>query len=108
MEWIKVTDRLPTPGVPVLAYFRNSYNKDRIIRAEWSDGNSLEASWESDADWAIYDEENDRYLCPEGWFESNEYEDTHWNITDRVTHWMPLPGPPIKLKGRGEDDGRAV
>jgi hypothetical protein len=29
-----------------------------------------------------------------GWYETNEYEETHWAVSDPVTHWMKLPDPP--------------
>ena len=92
-DWISVTERLPEPGVPVLATFR-AYARNEVIRAEYSDGKSLEVDPEHEMDDAIYDEENDRYLCPVGWFERNYYEDVHWNVYGPVTHWMPLPEGP--------------
>lgn len=44
-----------------------------------------------------YDEENDQYLIPEGWWEYRHYnpDDVYNNaVDDVVTHWMPLPNPP--------------
>ena len=38
---------------------------------------------------------------PEGWYESNEHEETSWCVDETVTHWMPLPAPPLdELAGR--------
>jgi hypothetical protein len=85
---------MPEPGIPVLIAYKNELGNWRCIRAEWSDGKSLESDDDS-TDIVIYDEETDRYMCPEGWFESNEYEDVHWAVVGVVvTHWMPLPEPP--------------
>lgn len=43
-----------------------------------------------------YDEERDDYLVNPGWYESihNWDEYSACGITDKVTHWMPLPGLP--------------
>lgn len=39
---------------------------------------------------------DDEAYLPEGWYESNEHEDTHWHVSGdfEITHWMPLPAPP--------------
>src|SRR5699024_7685948 len=42
-----------------------------------------------------YDEEADAYIMPEGWWESVEYTECFGAVDDIVTHWMPLPNPPI-------------
>ena len=34
------------------------------------------------------------YYWPQGWYEWNDQDDTHWMIVDQVTHWMPLPSGP--------------
>ena len=95
-DWIKVEDRLPEPGIYVLAYFKNDLGKDRIIRAEYSDGHSLPVSdlMDWNGDWANYDEAEDQYYCPVGWFESNEFDEIDYQVDGNITHWMPLPKPP--------------
>jgi hypothetical protein len=95
-RWLTVSERMPEPGVPVLVYVQDESRPkwSRRLRASWSDGKSLEVSSEA-VDEGVYDEENDCYWCPEGWYEENEYEETHWRVDHEVTHWMPLPDPPI-------------
>lgn len=85
--WIAVTTEMPKPGRFVLAAFRNSLGNARVVRAEYSDGRTLQANDEAD------DADEDGY-APAGWYESNEYEECHWRIDDPVEYWMPLPKSP--------------
>jgi hypothetical protein len=88
-EWISVKDRLPEADTPVLIF-----NDKRILRACYipkyhiNDNDS-----EYEGDYLDYDEKNDEYYWPEGWYECNYYEEVHFKI-DEVTHWRPLPAPP--------------
>lgn len=94
MEWINVEDRMPEPGKKVIAFFINEYGKPRRIMAEWIPKYFMEGqedSYEGDLD---YDEEGDTYYWPEGWYESNEFEETHWMVGGKITHWMELPNGP--------------
>lgn len=92
--WIKVTHRLPESGVPVLAFVTNEQGKTRRIRAQWC----AKFTEESDGDDAEYCEEKDTYYSPEGWYESNEYDEVNWFVHDPVSHWMPLPEGPTATK----------
>ena len=100
--WISVDERLPEPEVEVIALMKRKHaNIEYTIMttAIYEDGTiSTE-----DSDWSWYDldfnydEENDRYLIPEGWWEYRHYnpDDVFNNsIDDVVTHWMPLPEAP--------------
>lgn len=91
-RWTRTVDRLPPNEVPVIAYYCNEYGKDRVIRAMHVDALTLEATeaWDD----CEYDEGTDTYYCPEGWYENNEAEETHWQVEGEVTHWMPLPASP--------------
>lgn len=96
MAWVKVDDRLPEPGIPVIVYvpllpYGDMPRCGLRLRAQYSDGHSMESDGEEDAE---YDEVADIYYCPKGWYETNEFEETHWRISGEVTHWMPLPDPP--------------
>ncbi len=93
MEWIKVKDQLPEPGKFVIAYFKNEHGKDRRIRAMYVPRFFMDDLGDSGCD-PDYDEEEDMYFWPEGWYECNEFEDTHWMVDGNVTHWMPLPEVP--------------
>jgi hypothetical protein len=37
-----------------------------------------------------YNEEEDVYYTPEGFYEWQSETEMHWKITTKVTHWMPL------------------
>lgn len=97
--WIPITDKLPEPGVPVIALVNpNEYGKTYRIRAQWAPAKTLELHF--DAEGGEYDEETDKYYCEEGWYETNEFEEVHWNVHGTVTHWQPLPEIPEELKVR--------
>jgi hypothetical protein len=93
--WIPVTERLPKPGKFVLAVFRYSTGKQVVIRAMHAPPKTLSeedyGEFLTDPD---YDEATDTTYWPEGWYECNDNEETHWQVHEEVTHWMPLPGVP--------------
>ena len=77
MDWIKVSERLPTNSDEVLIYVGTD-----IVQAYLKDG-----KWKGSAN--VTDNMNDGYvrdrlICAQG---------SHF---DFVTHWMPLPTPPIE------------
>ena len=43
---------------------------------------------------ADYSEELDEYYWPEGWYEWNQHEDTHWALDSEPTHYMNIPPAP--------------
>lgn len=98
-EWIPVTERLPEPETEVWILAKCG-NRHIITNGMYEDGsNTTEDStwWWTETDGFEYDEENDTYLIPEGWWEYKHYNgDDEYNhaIDDPVTHWMPLPTPP--------------
>lgn len=104
MEWINVKDRLPENEEVVLIFAKrkcwdDGYKYIRLVaKAIHTDGmhntensglcwNGDDMSWE-------YDETNDAYIIPEGWWEDVDYVEQFAAVDDFVTHWMPLPEPP--------------
>ena len=103
-EWISVKDRLPEneQDVIICAKRRHYSNQNCFIRivakAFYTDGKHdtehTAYAWNNDYIDMEYDEENDAYLIPEGWWESIEYGEEFSAVSDFVTHWMPMPQPP--------------
>ena len=99
-QWIPVSERLPESGKAVLACYTNDYGNGRRIRAKWVADKSCESS--SESDFGEYDEASDTYYDPEGWYEciDNAVDYTAMFVNDTITHWIPLPAPPIQAKGK--------
>ena len=93
-QWVSVDDRMPEPGVTVLASYLNSNGLPRRIRAKWVKAGSCESSPESDI--GEYDEASDTYYDPEGWYEQiDNWDDYTAILVDAaVSHWMPMPAAP--------------
>lgn len=103
-RWIPVTERLPENEQDVIVCVtRKRYDNPEkhiqlVVAGFHTDGkhNGYESSytWDTTDLDMEYDEENDTYLIPEGWWECVEYGDEFSAIGDFVTHWMPLPEAP--------------
>lgn len=55
--------------------------------------------------YGTYSEENDDYFVPKGWWENRQFtpDDVYNNPVDcAVTHWMPLPEPPMGARMDGD------
>lgn len=77
----------------------------RVVCGMYEDG----TIWREDSDWnwetdclCEYDEEQDDWKIPEGWFEYCLYNEDNLNyaIDNFVTHWMQLPEPPKNAQER--------
>ena len=106
--WIPCSERLPVPETEVLITARRKYTngeyREIITAALYEDGKMLE----SDSCWVWtdiegkYDEENDCYIIPEGWWECRHFnaDDVYNNLIDcEVIAWMPLPEPYMESEG---------
>lgn len=104
MEWISVKKIKPECEEEVLVRVKHEYPNGKLYyittTAIYEDGkmNTDDSIWywDNDVDFD-YDEENDEYLIPEGWWEYRHYnpDDVYNNMIDgEVTHWMKLPNSP--------------
>ncbi len=100
--WIPCSERLPEVETTVLIHAKRKYRdggfKDIITTAMYEDGTMLEndSKWRWEDIEGEWDEENDCYIIPEGWWEDKKYnEDGELNHTvdDVVLAWQPLPEP---------------
>jgi len=101
VAWTPVAESLPKSGVKVLAYYRNRLGNLRRIRAMWTAAKTEEANGDAEA-CIEYDEAADTYYVTEGWYECIDNWDDYSSVAvteGEVTHWMPLPQPPIEAHG---------
>ena len=101
-QWILVSDQLPMPETEVLITARRKYSNGKIYAiittAFYEDGKVSEndSCWNWSDIEGEYDEENDCYIIPEGWWENRHFnaDDAYNNTVDcEVIAWMPLPEP---------------
>lgn len=98
-EWISVDDEMPKPEQIVFAYMEDdvelgvkTFEFHHVIRAVYIPKFHTESDGTFDGD-CDYDEEKDEYYWPEGWYEWNTVEDTHWLATKKAKMWMHIPVP---------------
>lgn len=102
MKWISVKDRLPENEHDVLIAVRRKWfgcpseYYNFVAKAFYTDGkhNTEDSNYIWDFENFQYDEENDAYVIPEGWWESVDYSEEFSAVDDEVTHWVELPELP--------------
>lgn len=96
--WIALPGALPEPGTPVLLDIGKKYP----IRAMWAQKFTLLVGLDDDSGFGEYDERTDEWYCPEGWYEWNEHEETHWAVSATPRAWAPLPTTSSADSRKGE------
>lgn len=91
MKWHKITESLPEPERPVFAMC-NINGGQVAIRACWIPDKSKEDEGDYEGD-SVYDEAQDKYFWPEGWYEWNLCEEAHFFVDFPITHWLEITGP---------------
>jgi len=101
LHWISVNEKLPEVEQRVLVCAETRCSDGRkykhITTGMYEDGNM----WRENSSWNFndldtYDEEQDDYKIPEGWWEYTIYNEDEGNfpIDDFVIYWMYLPDEP--------------
>lgn len=95
---VPVSERLPEPNTKKLAYYLNSHGNGRTICAIWVPAKSRSDDADfADDDFTEYDEKDDKYYWPEGWYEQIEnWDDFGWVkvYEGEVIYWQDLPNWP--------------
>jgi hypothetical protein len=83
----------PQAEKPVLAWDGKQW-----VRAMWLPKYAREQGYDTDDDWHDYNEDDDTYYWPEGWYELQTHggDAILWHITDGATAWQDLPPAPVK------------
>lgn len=93
MEWQPI-ETAPKTGRKILLSLENIDGKRRTIVAFWVERFTIEDDGDDD-----HGEEKDgTYYWPEGWYERIESHDDFYCLyaaQKSITHWMPLPNPPM-------------
>lgn len=93
MKWIPISEQMPRSGQRILIYWTNRSGRDRTSLGYWVDHMDEECHWEDWEEFAVHDEETDRYFVPEDWYEWG-WETEQMSSLSNVSHWMHLPEPP--------------
>lgn len=94
MQWIGIDERLPETRQRVLVCFTTSSGKSWVTCADYiAPRTVLEEDYMDDeySGSGDYDEEKDCYWTMGGWYEFNYEPEVNWMLSEKVTHWMPLP-----------------
>ena len=97
LMWVDAAELMPQNGRKVIVFFVNPSGRPRTIMAMYAAKHTLELGEDlvGGCECCNCPEDSDRVWCPESWYEMNEFEETHWWVDGTVTHWMPLPPPPV-------------
>ena len=96
-EWIPVKKEMPKPKQRVYVVCENTLRDGRIIKfqtmAEYIPYMTIkEEDYMADeyAGEGDYNEIEDQYYTPRGWYEWQSEAEINYRISVNVTHWMPL------------------
>jgi hypothetical protein len=95
--WVSIHESQPKPQQKVYVVCENPKSGGGVVRfqtmAEYipcmtvKEEDYIADEYHGDGD---YNEEEDEYYTPEGFYEWQSEPEIHWRISAKVTHWMPL------------------
>ena len=94
-NWIPIVHLQPASKDRVLVMFTNERGVTIITIAEYIQPKTVLADDYLSDEWsdgfAEYDEEEDCYWTPGGWYEWQYVPEVNFYLDEKITHWMPLP-----------------
>lgn len=91
VRWRPISEA-PKDGTKMLLKYQNVLHKWRTVKAFYAPKLAIEQNDDGDG-WCEYDEANDRFCLPEGWYECienwDDYSYVHMNGVS-PTHFIPL------------------
>ncbi len=97
IEWKKPQDKMPPNGKSILVAYKNSNNKNRLIKGHYTE-KFTDENYDSDGEFYEYDKKSDNNYVPCGWYEdsySHEEYSGYWLESQEVLFWAELPKSPI-------------
>jgi hypothetical protein len=93
-SWIPINEEMPEKLIRVLCQVEYGTNKNpwTIIAQYVPPMTVKEEDFMSDEFWGEgdYNEEEDQYYTPAGWYEANLYSDINYKVSDEVISWRPF------------------
>ena len=95
-DWTNSADHTPEHGKKVLAFYRNAQGHGRVIVGMYVGRFESEPSVYGGDDNSEYNDADDTFYIPEGWYECIENWDAYSSVAvqHEVTHWRPLQESP--------------
>ena len=93
-HWIEDSDYRPQSGKRVIFRWINELGKSRTSIGFYAAPKEISANDYEDPQEYEYDEAKDCYWLGTGWYEEGA-EGEYFYPQYGVTHWMPLPAPPV-------------
>lgn len=91
-RWISINVRKPQPQELVYVVCKNKKNKYQTMARYIPYMSIKEEDHMNEEYWGEgdYNESEDEYYTPEGFYEDQTVPEMNWKLSDEVTHWMPL------------------
>jgi len=102
VEWINIKDKMPSSGKRVLIVYKNSLGKNRIVIGHHTE-KFTDENYDMDGEFFEYDEKNDMYYVPKGWYESSYSHEEYygyWLENQDVLFWAEVPESPLSIRDK--------